>query len=36
MALGMNGARVRPGSGVAACQEFLMSQYLAPQERAAR
>ncbi len=36
MALGMNGARVRPGSGVAACQEFLMSQYLAPQERATR
>ncbi|MGH7430186.1 MAG: pyridoxal-phosphate-dependent aminotransferase family protein, partial [Candidatus Methylomirabilaceae bacterium] len=36
MALAMNGARLRPGSGVAACQEFLMSQYVAPQERAAR
>ncbi|MGQ0548715.1 MAG: pyridoxal-phosphate-dependent aminotransferase family protein [Armatimonadota bacterium] len=36
MALGMNGVRLRLGGGVAACQEFLMSQHMAPQDRAAR
>lgn len=36
MALAMNGARLKLGGGVAACQEFLLNQHLAPQEHAPR